>query len=351
MSKCPKNVWRFDAVRTAERKTMYWIEAVVHTTHEGIEPVAGRLLMNGINGYAVEDSEDFNLFLEGEGVYFDYVEDDLLKLKDCETTVKFYVCENAQGLETLLAVRRSLEELKSLDEEGVFGELTLTTDGKIEEQDWENNWKKYFKPFPVGKNLCIKPSWEELPDELCEKVVIELDPSSSFGTGSHTTTRLCLEMVEKYMAKQGENVQVLDMGCGSGILGIAASLLGAEFITAVDIDENSARIAAENFAENKIADDKYKVMAGNILNDQKFYDVVTAKKYDLIAANIVADVLIWMAPVFKKVLADKGVLLVSGIISERSDEVTDALKDNGLRVVEFAESQEWAAVVLCHDSL
>lgn len=330
---------------------MYWIEAVVSTTGAGIEPVAGRLLMNGITGYAVEDSAEFEEFLKGEGVYFDYVEDDLLKLKDCETTVKFYVAENSQGVETLLAVRKSLEELKALDKEGEFGKLTLTTDSKIEEQDWENNWKKYFKPFSVGKNLCIKPSWENLPDELADKTVIELDPSSSFGTGSHTTTRLCLEMVEKYMSRLDKGVQVLDMGCGSGILGIAASLLGADFITAVDIDENSARIAAENFEENKIEKSKFNVMAGNILNDQKFYDVVTAKKYDLIAANIVADVLIWMAPVFKKVLAEGGYLLVSGIISERSGEVTDALIANGLQVKEFAESQEWAAVVLCHASL
>ena len=331
---------------------MYWIEAVISTTSEGIEPVAGRLLMNGITGYAVEDSADFCEFLEGEGVFFDYVEDELLKLKDCETTVKFYVAENSQGVEILMAVKKSLEELKAMDNDGVFGKLTLTTDSRIEEQDWENNWKKYFKPFPVGNNLCIKPSWENLPEELTNKTVIELDPSSSFGTGSHTTTRLCLEMVEKYMEKCADKkVQVLDMGCGSGILGIAASLLGAEFITAVDIDENSARIAGENFAENKIAKDKYNVMAGNILNDQSFYDKVCAKKYDLIAANIVADVLIWMAPVFKKVLKDDGYLLVSGIISERSDEVVDALRENGLCVKEFAESQEWAAVVLCHDSL
>ncbi|MBQ8758869.1 MAG: 50S ribosomal protein L11 methyltransferase [Clostridia bacterium] len=330
---------------------MYWIEAVVHTTSKGIEPVAGRLLMNGITGYAVEDSAEFEEFLEGEGVFFDYVEDELLKLKDCETTVKFYVAENFQGVEILLAVKKSLEELKNMDTEGEFGTLLLTTDSKLEEQDWENNWKKYFKPFAVGRNLCIKPSWEELPEELAGKVVIELDPSSSFGTGSHTTTRLCLEMVEKYMEKSSGNVQVLDMGCGSGILGIAASLLGAEFITAVDIDENSARIAGENFAENKIAKNKYKVLAGNILNDQNFYDKVTARKYDLIAANIVADVLIWMAPVFKKVLADDGYLLVSGIISERSTEVVDALRENGLEVKEFAESQEWAAVVLCHASL
>lgn len=330
---------------------MYWIEAVVHTTHKGIEPVAGRLLMNGIGGYAVEDSEDFEEFLKGEGVYFDYVEDDLLKLKNCETTVKFYVAENAQGLETLISVKKSLEELKSLDENGEFGTLLFTTDSKIEEQDWENNWKKYFKPFPVGKNLCIKPSWETMPRELSDKVAIVLDPSSSFGTGSHTTTRLCLEMVEKYVSALSGKVNVLDMGCGSGILGICACLLGAEHVTAVDIDENSTRIARENFAENGICKDKFDVLAGNILNDVNFYNVVTAKKYDLIAANIVADVLIWMAPVFKKVLSENGRLLVSGIISERSDEVVKALEEAGLCVCEFAESSEWVAVVLCHASL
>jgi len=331
---------------------MYWIEAVIHTTTEGIDPVSGLLLMNGITGYAVEDSNDFNSFLEGKDVYFDYIEDDLLKLKDCETTVTFYVVENSQGVETLLAVKKAMDKLKEEDKEGKYGTLEVTTDKKIEEQDWENNWKKYFKPFGVGKGLCIKPSWEELPEHLEGKTVIELDPSSSFGTGSHTTTRLCLEMVEKYMDKLCDrNVQVLDMGCGSGILGIAASLLGAEFITAVDIDENSARIAGENFAENKIAADKYNVMAGNILNDMDFYNKVCDRKYDLIAANIVADIIIWMAPVFKKVLKEDGYLLVSGIISERSGEVTDALRENGLKIQEFCESQEWAAVVLCHDSL
>ncbi len=329
---------------------MYWIEAVIHTTTQGIEPVSGLLLMNGITGYAVEDSNDFNEFLEGKGVFFDYVEDELLKLRDCETTVTFYVADNMQGVETLLAVKRSIESLKEQDDKNEFGSLAIVTDNKIEEQDWENNWKKYFKPFPVGKNLCVKPTWESLGDTLKDKTVIEIDPSSSFGTGSHTTTRLCLEMVEKYMGKC-KDTQVLDMGCGSGILGIAASKLGAEYITAVDIDENSARIAGENFAINEISSDKYCVMAGNILNDVEFYNKVTDKKYDLIAANIVADVLIWMAPVFKKVLAEKGYLLVSGIISQRSGEVVDALKQNGLCVTEFAESSEWAAVVLCHDSL
>ncbi len=327
---------------------MLWTQAVVHTTTQGIEPVSGILLMNGINGYEVQDSEDFNSFLENKEVYFDYIEDDLLKLKSCETTVTFYLPQNKQGFEMLEAIRSGINQLKLSDKDRLFGTLELSGDTTLEEQDWENNWKQYFKPFPVGENLCIKPSWETLPEELKNKTVIEIDPSSSFGTGSHTTTKLCLEKIEKYL-KKGDNV--LDMGCGSGILGIAASKLGASKITAVDIDENSARIAGENYIENHVDKSSYRVLAGNILNDKDFYGVVCNQKYDLIAANIVADVIIWLAPVFKKVLESDGRLIVSGIISQRSAEVTDALEKAGFKVIEFAESSEWAAIVLCHDSL
>ncbi len=327
---------------------MLWTQAVVHTTTQGIEPVSGILLMNGINGYEVQDSEDFNSFLENKEVYFDYIEDDLLKLKSCETTVTFYLPQNKQGFEMLEEIRSGINQLKLSDRDGLFGTLELSGDKTLEEQDWENNWKQYFKPFPVGENLCIKPSWETLPEELKNKTVIEIDPSSSFGTGSHTTTKLCLEKIEKYLKKSDS---VLDMGCGSGILGIAASKLGASKITAVDIDENSARIAGENYIENHVDKSAYRVLAGNILNDKDFYDVVCNQKYNLIAANIVADVIIWLAPVFKKVLESDGRLIVSGIISQRSDEVTDALEKAGFKVIEFAESSEWAAIVLCHASL
>ncbi len=327
---------------------MLWTEAVVHTTTQGIEHVAGVLLMNGITGYAVEDSEDFNSFLENKEVYFDYIEDDLLKLKDCETTVTFYLPQNAQGAEMLCAIRADIKRLKENDTDNVLGTLEISGDKTIQEQDWENNWKQYFKPFAVGKKLCIKPSWEALPEQLKEKLVIEIDPSSSFGTGSHTTTQLCLENIEEQLNAGNE---VLDMGCGSGILGIAALKLGAKHVVAVDIDENSARIAKENYEVNNIDENSYNVMAGNILNDVDFYDKVCSKKYDLIAANIVADVIIWMAPVFKKVLKDDGRLIVSGIIAQRADEVINALASEGFVVKKFDESKEWAAVVLCHGSL
>ncbi len=329
---------------------MLWTEAVVHTTTQGIEAVAGLLLMNGINGYAVEDSQDFEDFLEDKEIFFDYIEDDLLKLKDCETKVIFYIADNSQGFETLVAVKKALENLKKFDVDNIYGTLEVTCDVQIQEQDWANNWKKYFKPFAVGDNLCIKPSWENLPDELSGRTVIEIDPSSSFGTGSHTTTRLCLEMIEKYLPSY-QKPYVLDMGCGSGILGIAACKLGAEFVNAVDVDENSVRIAKENFEFNHIDKELYNVCCGNVINNQDFYDSVVSQKYDFITANIVADIIIWMAPMFKQCLAQNGTLVVSGIISERAKEVTDALEDAGFKICSLVEDNEWAAVVLCHDSL
>ena len=329
---------------------MLWIKTVVHTTTEGIEPVSGILLLNGINGYEVCDSADFNSFLENKEVYFDYIEDELLALKDCETTVTFYVPENTQGIETIFAVKNELERLKREDIDGVFGTLEIDSDTKLEEQDWENNWKQYFKPFPVGNKLMIKPSWETLDDDMGRKI-IEIDPSSSFGTGSHTTTRLCLEKIEEVLPESASNIKILDMGCGSGILGIAALKLGAGYVNAVDIDENSARIARENYEMNNIDVSKYEVFAGNILEDQKLYDTIGSKPYDMIVANIVADVIMWMAPMFKKFLADDGQLIVSGIIAERSDEVINALKKNGFKVTDFTEKEDWAVVVLCHDSL
>lgn len=329
---------------------MLWIKTIIHTSTEGIEPVSGILLLNGINGYEVCDSEDFNSFLENKEVYFDYIEDELLELKNCETTVTFYVPENTQGVETILAVKRELARLKSEDPDGTFGTLEMDSDTKLEEQDWENNWKQYFKPFPVGEKIMIKPSWEKLDDAMGREI-IEIDPSSSFGTGSHTTTRLCLEKIEEVLPTLKQDPQLLDMGCGSGILGIAAVKLGAKHVNAVDIDENSARIAKENYEVNNIDSNKYEVFAGNILDNEKLYDKIGETAYDMIAANIVADVIMWMADMFKKFLAPDGRLIVSGIIAERSTEVINALEKAGFKVESFTEKEDWAVVVLCHDSL
>lgn len=327
---------------------MFWTEATVYTTTDGIEPVAGILLMNDITGYSVVDSKDFNDFLERREIYWDYIEDDLFALKECETQVTFYLPDNEQGRARLRAIRADLERLKEQDVGGAFGRLTVEI-GKIADEDWENNWKQYFKPFAVGNRIVIKPTWE--PYEPSEgQTVLEIDPASSFGSGSHRTTKLCLSCIEDLIDKGRPAKMVLDMGCGSGILGIGAYLLAGADVTAVDIEENSVRIARENAAINHMPESAFHAYVGNVLTDRALYDTVCEKSYDLIAANIVSDIIILMAPLFKKVLKEDGRLIVSGIISERAFEVETALHKHGLVREDFYDEEGWAAVVLRHEA-
>ena len=172
-------------------------------------------------------------------------------LSECETCITIYLPSNEQGAEELLAVKAILKEMKDADTDGIYGRLAVELDS-IREEDWANNWKQYFKPFTVGEKLAIKPSWEEYSN-TDGRVILEIDPASSFGTGAHHTTRLCLELVEKYLNKGDK---VLDMGCGSGILSIAAMLLGADHAVAVDIEQNAAETALENASKNNIPSEK-----------------------------------------------------------------------------------------------
>ena len=326
---------------------MDWIEVAVKTTTPGIEPVSGVLIMNGVSGYAVEDSEDFEEFLRDKEVYWDYIEDSLMQLKDCDTVITFYITDDIAGAEQLALIKTELQRLKSEDGDGSFGELSVTLKN-VAEEDWANNWKKYFKPIAVGDTLLVKPTWEALP-ETKAKTVIEIDPSSSFGTGSHTTTKLCLEYIEKINAMLGEEeYEMIDVGCGSGILGIAANKLSRAHVTAIDIEDNSIRVAKENFETNKINESEYDLFLGSITDDDALFEKIASKKYKMLAANIVADVLKAMAPYFKKILADDGYAVISGIISERGDEVENAFLNAGFKVVDKKDTDGWTAILLSH---
>ncbi len=326
---------------------MDWIEAVVKTTTPGIEPVSGILIMNGISGYAVEDKCDFEEFLRDKEVFWDYIEDELMKRRECDTTLTFYITDDADGAEQLLAIRSELSRLKSEDIEGLFGELTVELKS-VAEEDWANNWKKYFKPLPVGKRLIIKPTWEELsPDET--RTVVEIDPSSSFGTGSHTTTKLCLEFIEKICDHFSNTpCEMIDVGCGSGILGIAAHKLSGSNITAIDIDPNSIRVAKENFEVNAVDENCYRLYAGSITDDEALFAEISSGKYKILAANIVSDVLMAMAGHFRGLLDDDGMAVISGIIRDRADEVRDFFENAGFEVIEERRTDDWAAILLRH---
>ncbi len=316
---------------------MNWTEVNIYTTTEGIDPVCGRLLNVGVTGFVIKDAKDFEEFLQNKTGNWDYIDDDLMGLKNCETCVTFYLPDNSQGADMLAMVRTEMAELSEYDKEKKFGRL-CTELANVREEDWANNWKQYFKPITVGDKLVIKPSWETY-DEKTDRTIVEIDPASSFGTGQHHTTKLCLRFIEKLM-KKGD--RILDMGCGSGILSIAGILLGAESACAVDIDLNSTKIAAENAAKNDILPDRYTVYHGNIIGDTALREKIGGG-YDMITANIVADVLIGMSPIFGDFLKDKGIIIISGIIIERCDEVMAAMDSRGFERLELIEDNGWAA--------
>ena len=316
-----------------------WIQAVIYTTAEGIEPVSGRLYQLGINGIEIEDEADFKTFLEENRSAWDYVDEELMQAKACETNIKFYVTADSAGRETIGEVERSLSELSAMDTEGVFGRLALAF-SNVDEEDWANNWKQYFKPLSVGEKILILPEWETLEEET-DRTVFVINPGMSFGTGSHHTTRLCLERLEKYI-KPGMNV--LDLGCGSGILSLVALLLGAESATAVDIDPNAAKIAGENAERNGIASDRYRIFAGNILEDEELVKQLADRQYDLVLANIVADVIIAISPKIPAFLKDDGVYITSGIITDRGAEVLAAYEAQDMKLLNQSQSGDWLAL-------
>ena len=317
---------------------MEWTEVNIYTETAGIDLLCSKLMDIGIKGFVIQDADDFNEFLENKNGQWDYIDEDLMGLSQCETRITVYLPANSQGADMLSSIRTMLAELKASDSDNAYGRLEAEL-SSIREEDWANNWKQYFKPIKVGEKLVIKPSWEDY-DEDGERIILEIDPASSFGTGQHHTTRLCLELLEKSL-NAGD--RLLDMGCGSGILSIGAMLLGAESAVAVDIEQNAAATAMENALKNHISSEKYKTYYGNILTDEKLADEIDCK-YDIITANIVADVLIAMKEFFVRYLKKGGTLIVSGIIEERMHEVIEALESVGFSSPEANVKEGWAAV-------
>ena len=313
---------------------MDWIQVCIYTTSAGIEPVSGRLLQLGITGLEIEDEQDFKDFLENNKDCWDYVDDELMRQKEGETCIKVYISSDEP--EMLANIKASMLELKEYDKDNQFGRLYICLNN-IKEDDWANNWKKYFHTMEIGDRLIVKPYWE---DVSCEgKMVFEINPGLTFGTGSHHTTRLCLEDIETTI-KKGD--KVLDLGCGSGILSIVSLMYGAEKALAVDIDSNSLETAYDNLARNKIDKDRYNVLIGNILSDTSLQSTVLENKYDVVLANIVADVIIAALPFVKKALADNGTFITSGIIEDRIDDVVSALGENGFEIISQKRSADWA---------
>ena len=315
-----------------------WTEVTIWTTSAGIDAVTGMLMDLGIDGFVIEDAQDFADFLKDTEIYWDYVDEELSKEKqEAETNVKIYVEDSPEGAELLAQVDAGLAAIRTRDAEGAFVRC-VTELASIRREDWENNWKQYFKPFAVGEKFIIKPSWETC-DNLDGRIVLEIDPSSSFGTGTHNTTQLCICELER-LVKPGD--RLLDMGCGSGILSVAARLLGASDIGAADIDPNAVNIARENAEKNGFELTTY---VGDVTGDAAL-DEQIGGGYDIIVANIVADVIMGMQEILKRKLKDDGTLIVSGIIAPRADEVQESLLGAGFVLRNRQQSGDWVAMTL-----
>lgn len=311
---------------------MNWTEVKIYTTTAGIDPLTGSMLDLGLQGFMIEDAQDFDEFLHDTTPHWDYVDQAVMeKMKDCETCVTIYVADNPQGMEELMQVRQILARLKAQDPDGKYGRLELEMKD-VDEEDWSNAWKKYYHPVQVGEHLVVCPSWEAY-DRQPNDVVLTLNPGMAFGTGTHDTTRLCMELLEKYITPQDT---VLDVGCGSGILAITAALLGANKIIGCDIDEVAVKVAGENAALNGVQD-RIAFHQGDLTSQVE-------GSFQIICANIVADVIIRLSEDAGRYLAKDGIFITSGIIDTREQDVLNALEQNGFQVIERRTSGGWVAL-------
>ena len=300
-----------------------WLEVAIDAAHDELDDLSARLTMNGVTGLVIEDETDFQRFLEQNRQYWDYVDEELQEKMRGVCRIKFYVPDDADG-----------EKQLSRWMAGVDKPYTTAALG---ENDWAHSWQKYYKPMEVGERLYIVPEWEREEPVPAGKTALYLNPGLTFGTGSHASTQLCLGGVERYTVPGG---RVLDLGCGSGILSIAALKLGADSALAVDIDDKCLDVAYENAAMNGIGRDRYTVLAGDILTDEALQARIGGG-YDIVLANIVSDVIIALAPAVRPLLKEGGYFLCSGIIDDRAEEVAGKLRDAGLTIEETHSADGW----------
>ena len=303
---------------------MRYIEVTVNTPGAEIDARCQEMADMGAGGFVIENEEDFKDFLEQNHQYWDYVDDELENQFAGVSRIKCYLTDDEDGIAVLRRINAAYDDV---------------TTSYVEDSDWENNWREYYKPIEVGEKLVVVPEWEEAPQD--GRLPLRLDPGLIFGTGSHATTRMCLAALEEFSKPGG---RVLDLGCGSGILGIGALILGCDSCLGVDIDPKAPDVVMSNAALNGIGADKMTAWAGDIIADASLRARIGGG-YQLVLANIVADVIIPLSAVVRQFMAPGAVFICSGIIEHRWPETEAALISNGFEILDHKSEEEWHCFV------
>lgn len=311
---------------------MKWKKFTIQTTTEAEDFLSAMLDEMGIEGIEIENNVPLTKD-EQSGMFIDFLPE--LPADEGISYVSFYLEDTGDDSEILSRVRAGIEEQRQFVDVGE-GSITVS---ETKDLDWMNNWKEFFHAFSI-ENIVIKPVWEELKEEDQDKILIEIDPGISFGTGKHETTQLCIRQLLKYIQKdQGQ--KALDVGCGSGILSIVALKLGAGSVVGTDIDENCMVSAKENMKMNHLPESSARFYMGNLIDDQELLHKVGEESFDIVVANILADVIIPMAPVIPSCLKPGGIFITSGIIDFKEEEVKNAIEAAGLEILEINRQGEW----------
>jgi len=312
---------------------MKWNKFRLKTTTESEDIVSSMLMDLGIQGIEIEDKVPLTQ-LDKQQMFVDILPE--IAADDGVAYISFYL-EEEEDKEAILAnVKAELEEMSTYLN---VGECTIE-ESQTEDVDWVNNWKQYFHQFYVDDVLII-PSWEEVKPEDEDKMIIHIDPGTAFGTGMHETTQLCIRQIRKHVTP---DTTILDVGCGSGILGMLALKFGAKYSVGTDLDPCAIDATHENMEVNGITKEQYEVMIGNIIDDKEIQDKVGYEKYDIVAANILADVLVPLTPVIVNQMKKGGIYITSGIIDDKEETVVNAVKAAGLEVLEVTYQGEWVSV-------
>lgn len=312
---------------------MKWNKFRLQTTTEAEDIVSSMLMDLGIQGIEIEDKVPLTQ-MDKQQMFVDILPE--IASDDGVAYISFYLEEEADKDQVLAEVRAGLEEMKSYVD---VGACTIE-ESQTEDVDWVNNWKQYFHQFYVDDVLII-PSWEEVKPEDSDKMIIHIDPGTAFGTGMHETTQLCIRQIRKFVTP---DTKILDVGCGSGILGMLALKFGAKYSVGTDLDPCAIDATHENMEVNGIRKDQYEVMIGNIIDDPDIQDQVGYEVYDIVVANILADVLVALTPVILHQLKTGGIYITSGIIEDKEETVVNAVLDAGLEVLDVTHQGEWVSV-------